>query len=124
VSDFDLDAAGFRADTAGLSTDVEVLAAKLEDALPGSCRVQRRKRSLFDRTKVVESIEARLGERRYGLQVSGGRVTATREQEVRGVVIKREPLELDAWIQALADDLAAAARTSADARAALERLVG
>jgi len=51
-------------------------------------------------------------------------VTASRAQEVRGVVIKREPLELDAWVDALTGQLRELAEGSAAARAALERLVG
>jgi hypothetical protein len=121
---FDLDAAGLRADRGDLATGVGVLAAKLEAALPRETRVQRRARGLLDRTKVVEALEVRLGTSRYRLEVRDGRPEAAREQEVRGIVIRREPLELDEWVQALGDELAEEARSSAEARAALERLVG
>jgi hypothetical protein len=121
---FDLDAAGLRADGADLASGIEVLAAKLEGALPSRTSVQRRARRLLSRDKVVEAIEVRLGDWRYALRVDGGRVEAAREQEVRGVVIKREPLELGAWMAALTAELRAEAATSAEARAALDRLVG
>lgn len=122
---FDLDAAALRADAAGLGTDVEVLAAKLEGALPGACTVERRARGLFDREKVVEAIEVRLGPWRYTVRAGRrGRVEAAREQEVRGVVIKRQPMELGAWVDGLAGELAQQARTSAEARTALQRLIG
>ena len=67
----------------------------------------------------------RLGDRRYALDVDGDAVDAGCEQEVRGVVIKREPLEL-AGVGAtrLTADLREQARDSAEARAALERLLG
>jgi hypothetical protein len=120
---FDLDAAGLRADGRDLAAGVEVLAVKLESALPSECRVQRRARSLFDREKVVETIEVRLGEARYSLRHHRGRVEASRDKEVRGVVIKREQLELAEWVAALEADLREQAQTSAAARAALERLV-
>jgi hypothetical protein len=42
---------------------------------------------------------------------------------VRGIVIKSEPLDLDAWIEALSRELAAQARQSERARIALERLL-
>jgi hypothetical protein len=120
---FDLDAAGLRADGRDLTAGVDVLAVKLEAALPSQCRVQRRARSLFDRQKVVESIEVRLGEARYSLRHHRGRVETSRDKEVRGVVIKRETLGLAEWVEGLESDLREQAQTSAAARAALERLV-
>ncbi|MGZ4278182.1 MAG: hypothetical protein ACXVFN_14790 [Solirubrobacteraceae bacterium] len=121
---FDLDAAGLRADGSGLSTDVEVLAAKLEDALPRHTTVERRGRGLLARKKVVRRIEVRLGVRTYALEVRDAGVDAACEQEVRGVVIKREQLELADWLERLTADLREQARDSADARAALDRLLG
>ncbi len=120
---FDLDAAGLRADGRDLTAGVDVLAVKLEAALPSQCRVERRARSLFDREKVVQAIEVRLGEARYSLRLQRGRVETSRDKEVRGVVIKRETLGLDEWVAGLEADLREQAETSAAARAALETLV-
>jgi hypothetical protein len=122
--DFDLDAAGLRADGADLAAYAEVLAAKLEDALPAQTTVQRRSKRLFGGDKVVSAIGVRLGDARWALTVDGHRIDATREQEVRGVVIKREPLELEAWVQGLARELSAQAQTSEQARTALSTLLG
>ena len=124
MADFDLDAAGLRADGAEVGSALEVLAVKLEGALPQACRVERRAKRLFSKEKVVEAIDVRLGGTRYALRVSGADVTATREVEVRGVVIRREPLGLDAWFDALTDELREQAASSAEARSALDRLVG
>ncbi|MEA2153936.1 MAG: hypothetical protein QOE11_76 [Solirubrobacteraceae bacterium] len=121
---FDLDAAGLRADGAELLMGIEVLARKLEDALPQATRVQRRSKRLFGGGKVVRSIEVRLGTTRYGLDVDGQTVGADRSQEVRGVVIKREPLDVADWVGALTGELREQAADSAQARTALERLVG
>jgi hypothetical protein len=120
---FDLDAAGLRADGRDLEAGVEVLAVKLESALPSECRVQRRSKGLFNRDKVVESIEVRLGEARYALRYHRGRVETSRDKEVRGVVIKREQIGLADWVAGLEGELREQAQTSAAARAALERLV-
>jgi hypothetical protein len=120
---FDLDASALRADGADLSVFVEVLARKLEAALPAETEVRRRSKGLLSREKVVEAIEVSLGDHRYVLVRSRRGVTAERAQEVRGVVIKRQPLELDAWVDALTDQLRELAAGSASARAALERLV-
>jgi hypothetical protein len=121
---FDLDAAGLRADGAELLMGIEVLSRKLEEALPQATRVQRRSKRLFGGAKVVQSVEVRLGTTRYGLEVDGHSVSADRRQEVRGVVIKREALELADWVNALTGELREQAADSAQARTALERLVG
>jgi hypothetical protein len=121
---FDLDAAGLRADSAELARDVEVLAAKLEGALPQRTRVERRSRRIFSKDKLVEAVEVRLGGSCWSLRVNGAVVDAAREQEVRGVVIKREALELEAWVSGLTDELRDEAQTSESARAALQKLVG
>jgi hypothetical protein len=120
---FDLDAAGLRADGADLDAYVEVLARKLEDALPAETDVRRRSQGLLSRTKVVEAIEVALGDHRYELRRDGRGVEATRAKRVRGVVIKREPLELQDWVNGLTSELREQASGSAVARAALERLV-
>jgi hypothetical protein len=123
-STFDLDAAGLRADGPDLLAAVEALARKLEISLPRSCVVQRRRPRLFSKERVVASIVVSFGMTRYGLEVHGDRVQADRRQEVRGVVIKRESLAVADWIDALAAELREQAADSAEARAALERLVG
>lgn len=121
---FDLDAAGLRADGADVAVRVEVLARKLEEALPAATTVQRRAKRLLSRDKVVESIVVRVAETRYGLRLRGTDIDADRQREVRGVVIKREPLGFDEWVSALTDDVREQAAGSAEARAALDRLVG
>lgn len=120
---FDLDAAGLRSDGAALTGGVETLARKLEDALPAATTVQRRSRRMFSKEKVVEAIDVQLGTVRYSLTLDGQRTQTSRAQEVRGIVLKREPLGLDAWIAAITGDLREQAAASADARAALERLL-
>jgi hypothetical protein len=122
---FDLDAAGLRADGAELKGSVEVLARKLEDALPHSTAVQRKAKRFLSSDKVVRTIEVRLGEQRYSITVEGRqRLDCAREQEVRGIVIKRESLNIGQWVDELTAALRDQAASSADARNALERLLG
>jgi hypothetical protein len=120
---FELDAAGLRADGADLATYIEVLARKLEDALPAETEVRRRSKGLLSREKAVEAIDVTLGEHRYTLRRRGGGVEATRAKEVRGVVIKREDVELSDWVSQLTAELRALAADSSRAREAFERLV-
>jgi hypothetical protein len=121
TADFDLVAASLRADAADSRGFVEALAVRLEAALPGQARVERRSRKLLSREKVVRSIEVDAGDNRYSLQVAP--MEARRSAAVRGIVLKNDPLPLDEWIDSLARDLSEQARTSEQGRLALERLL-
>lgn len=122
---FDLAAAGLRADGTDLRISVEVLASKLEQALPGRCRVERHGGGLLGRgEKHVRHVAIDLGESTYELRVAGERVEGSRERRVGGISIKRETLTPDQWIAALSAELQTEAQRSAEARAALEGLVG
>ena len=81
---------------------MEVLAAKLEQALPGQARVERRGGGLLGRgEKHVRAVRVELGTASYQLAVDGGALEGFRERQVGGIAIKREPLDPDAWIAAL-----------------------
>jgi len=121
---FDLAAAGLRGDGAELASSVEVLARKLEQALPSVTRVERGGGGLLGRgEKRVRRVRVELGGNCYQLEVQGSRVEGFRERQVGGIAIKREPLDPNAWIAALTADLRAEAERSAQARAALEELL-
>jgi hypothetical protein len=123
--DFDLSAAGLRADGTDLRISLEVLAEKLEQTLPGHAHVERRGGGLLGRgPKRVREVRVELGGCCYQLTVAGDRVEGSRERQVGGISIKREPLDPDQWVAALTADLQAEAERSAEARAALERLLG
>jgi hypothetical protein len=121
---FDLVAAGLRADGTDLRVSLEVLASKLESSLPGSVEVRRSGGGLLGRgEKHLRGVRVRLGENQYELTIDGTRVEGYRERVSGGISIKREPLDAQAWIGALAGDLQAEAQRSAQARAALEGLL-
>ena len=123
--DFDLSAAGLRADGTDLRISVEVLASKLEESLPGRARVERRGGGLLGRgPKRVREVRIELGGNDYRLAVSEDRVEGFRERQVGGISIKRETLTPEEWVSALTADLRAEAERSAEARAALGRLLG
>lgn len=121
---FDLAAAGLRGDGTDVRISVEVLAGKLEEALPGRTRVKRGGGGLLGRgPRRVQALQVELAGTRYELLVAAAGLEASRQKEVGGVVIKREALAPEAWIAALTSDLQAEAERSADARAALEGLL-
>ncbi len=126
--DFDLFAAGLRANGGDLRISLEVLATKLEQALPGRTRVQRRGSRLLGRgEKRVRELRVDLGGAdgiRYQLAIDGDRVAGFRERQVGGISIKREPLDPQEWVTALTSELRAEAERSSEARDALARLLG
>jgi hypothetical protein len=122
---FDLSAAGLRADGTDLRISLEVLAEKLDQSLPGRVHVVRHGGGLLGRgPKRVREVRVELAGYNYQLEVAGDRVDGFRERQVGGISIKREPLDPDAWVTALTADLQTEAQRSADARAALAKLLG
>ncbi len=122
--DFDLVAAGLRADGGDLRISIEALAAKLAQALPGRTTVKRRGGGLLGRgERRVCELHVDLGECSYALTVDGDRVDSQRVREVGGVVIKREQLDPEEWVGALTQELRSEAQRSAQARDALASLL-
>ena len=120
--DLDLLAASLRADTSDLRAYVESLAAKLEEAVPGRVRVERRRGGLFG-PKAVRSIALDAGDRRLALECRDGAVEARVASVSGGIVLKNETIGMHQWVAAVGEALAAEARRSETTRRALERLL-
>lgn len=124
--EFDMVAAALRQDAADVATYARVLTVSLADALPPGSVTVEYERSLGDRFKGREGhpsrIVVRLGERTLSL-TGGHRPVAEVHHEVRGVVLSRDQVSLDVWVQALARELVAQAEADARAAEALRRLV-
>lgn len=125
--DVELLAAALRRDSADLDLYAEVLSVSLVDFLPpGAVRVRRR-RSVADRLAgragSVTELDVVLGEHRLLLRRDGASPAWEIRKEVRGIVLSRRQVGLDAWIDVLARSLADAAVASARAREAVERFL-
>ena len=120
---FELLAASLRASSGDLNTFVDVLADKLEQALPGRVAVERRAVRRFSKEKRVARIELALGDNRYIAVAQSGALETRCAKAVRGVVLKTEELPLEAWLDALARELAIEAEASEQSRLALEQLL-
>lgn len=120
--DLDLLAASLRADSSDLSAFVESLAAKLEEAVPGRVQVYRWRTRLFG-PKPVHRIVVDLGERRLELKAVGGAVETSAARTSGGIVLKTETVDVESWVEALGQALAAEADRSEATRKALERLL-
>jgi len=118
----DLLAASLRTDSSDLNAFVESLTAKLEEAMPGRVRVDRRRSGMFG-PKSVRSVSVDLGDRRLELRRERGAVQTRCARLSGGIVLKNEVLETDAWLAALSEALAAEAARSETTRKALERLL-
>ena len=105
--------AGLRADTADLRSFLDVLAAKLSDALPGRVTV-RYESGLFKKDRRVELLQLRLDDAVYQLRWRSGTLEAT---------VNDLPEPLDDWLSRLWRHLQANARATAEGRTALDQLM-
>ena len=117
---FELLAASLRADARDLDTFLEALATKLSAAFPDNTKVERKG---FRGSGRVRAIDVELGEHRYRLERESSGPSCSRARTVRGIVLKNDELGLDAWIDALAQDVSESAEQSERGRVALERLL-
>ncbi len=116
-------AASLRANTSDLGAFVEALAAKLKGALPEQTTITRHN-SLFSREHPVKDITVAFGEQHYILQrEKQGQILAQRATKVRDIVLKREPISVEQWINEIAERLAQEAVRSAQTRSALEQFL-
>jgi hypothetical protein len=127
--DVQLLATTLRADRTDVASYARVLSGALADALPPGMVEIERHRSLADRLGGREgrpvAVVVHGDERQLMLREGAhGRVDAAVHQVVRGVVISRRSVGIDAWLQALAEDLSTIAARDAAARAALAKLLG
>jgi hypothetical protein len=121
--ELDLLAASLRAGSGDLSTFVESLAVKLEEALGGAVRVERGRQGMRG-PKVVKKIAVEAGGDRLELLRDGAdRVQARRARVSGGIVLKTEPVDIDSWLQALTEALASEASRNERTRQALQRLL-
>jgi hypothetical protein len=123
-SALELSAASLRATGGDLKTFVPVLAEKLDAALPGRVRIERRRTGLLSGTKTVSRVECALGERHYKLELTDGAWAASRSTVVRGIALKSELLEIEPWLEGLLADLGEQARANEELSVALGRLLG
>ena len=126
--DVELLAAALRQDSADLDVYAKVLSVNLVESLPQGAVQVERKRSMSDRMAgregTVTAIDVSLGDTRLSLRVDRGRPVGEVCKEVRGVVLSRQQVGLDEWINALAKGIADTAASSARAREALQKYLG
>ena len=124
----DLLAAALRADAADLATYERVLVSALASAFPEGMIEVERDRSFGDRLSgrggKVRALRLHLGETTLELVAGRGAPTGYVARGVRGVTISRKEVPLSEWARQLAEALQRHAAESAEASAALARLLG
>jgi len=116
-------AASLRADSTDNKAFLEALATKLAGSLPNQTTVIRQS-SIFSREHPVKEITVTMGDYQYRIgREKQGPILTQRAKVVRGIVLKTEQIQMDQWIDELADALAHEAANSAQARIALERFL-
>jgi hypothetical protein len=123
----ELIAASLRQDTADLEIYARVLSTSLTDTLPPGAVKLERKKSLADRAAgregQVVSVDVSLGDQRMTLKLDKHGPVAEVCKEVRGIVLNRQKVGLDVWIETLSAAIAETARSNARAREVLQRFV-
>jgi len=115
-------AAMLRCDGAEAGDLLDLLGAKLEDAVPGRVEVRRRG-GLFTRRKTVEAIAVTFSDVRYTIVREKHGPVATRAKIVRGVQIASREIPVSEWTAEVARDLGRLGAANADARSALAKWV-
>ncbi len=109
--DFDRQAAWLRRLDADAQGQLAALALRLREALPDRVTVQRG-RGLFAASARVIGVTVELGQNRYLLELSQGRLRASIALVVRGITLNTRSVEPGEWFARLAEETRAA---SADA---------
>jgi hypothetical protein len=121
---FDLPAAALRADGADLAMAIEVLASRLEQALPQIALVERHRVGGFrSKRRAVQRIAVALGEEQFELRSTDQSVHCTRHKVVRGITLNREEMSMADWIDELIASVARTAEVSEHDRLALGELL-
>ncbi|MBJ7609191.1 MAG: hypothetical protein JF887_07130 [Candidatus Dormibacteraeota bacterium] len=120
--DLDALAASLRADASDIGVFFQVLAAKLSDAMPGAVDLER-EGGLFKKDHPVKKISLRAGDDVFEAELRHGAVASRHAHAVRGITLRSEELDFQAWLRALLGVLQSRAQSSAEASAALRSLV-
>lgn len=125
-SKVELLAASLRLNNSDIQSSMAALAAALQSFSPSGCEVKRKKRGFRSKQETIESISLHLGDETFTIENSGGSsgITCTRAKIVRGIVLKRDELTVDEWINSLAESLAVEAERTEKGRDAIARLLG
>ena len=101
--DFDTQAAWLRRFKSDAESNLHAFALRLHEALPDLVTIQESK-GLFSRHGKTTGVTIDLGENRYVLQISNGRLQASIAMVVRGITLNTKSVDPAAWFVRLAEE--------------------
>jgi hypothetical protein len=101
--DFDTQAAWLRRFKSDAESNLRAFALRLHEALPDLVTIQESK-GLFSRHGKTTGVTIDLGENRYVLQISNGRLQATIAMVVRGITLNTKNVDPADWFVRLAEE--------------------
>ena len=101
--DFDTQAAWLRRFKSDAESNLRAFALRLHEALPDLVTIQESK-GLFSRHGKTIGVTIDLGENRYVLQISNGRLQATVAMVVRGITLNTKSVDPADWFVRLAEE--------------------
>jgi hypothetical protein len=101
--DFDMQAAWLRRFKTDAESNLKAFALRLKEALPELVTIHE-SRGLFSRSAKTKGVTVELGEKRYGLEIDGGRLKASIAMVVHGVVLNTKNIDPSDWFVRLAEE--------------------
>jgi hypothetical protein len=101
--DFDTQAAWLRRFKSDAESNLRAFALRLHEALPDLVTIQESK-GLFSRHGKTTGVTINLGENRYVLQISNGRLQASIAMVVRGITLSTTTVDPADWFVRLAEE--------------------
>jgi hypothetical protein len=101
--DFDTQAAWLRRFKSDAESNLHAFALRLHEALPDLVTIQESK-GLFSRHGKTTGVTIDLGENRYVLQISNGRLKASIAMVVRGITLNTKSVDPADWFVRLAEE--------------------
>lgn len=100
---FDIHAAWLRRFKSDAESNLRAFALRLKEALPEQVTVNE-SRGLFSRSVKTRGVSVELGEKRYNLEIDGGRLKASIAMVVHGVVLNTKSVDPAEWFARLAEE--------------------
>jgi hypothetical protein len=101
--DFDMQAAWLRRFKSDAESNLTAFALRLKEALPELVTIHEA-RGLFSRSTKTKGVSVELGEKRYNLEIDGGRLKASVAMVVHGVVLNTKSVDPADWFARLAEE--------------------
>jgi hypothetical protein len=101
--DFDMQAAWLRRFKTDAESNLAAFALRLKEALPDLVTIHE-SRGLFSRSAKTKGVTVELGEKRYNLDIDGGRLKASIAMVVHGIVLNTKSVDPADWFVRLAEE--------------------